>query len=200
MKYLINYSFRLLSLLVLVVGTLSASAQDSPQLQIISPFDSLFVSAVKAVGNLMTGSVDVTMQVTNQYHKLAVVEFSGGAFGDFGVTDDKGVKYKLYSNDHLIGTGGINKGYAPITGLQLGKSKTQMILLVQDTLSNGQISTLHFRLMKVDKSVVALKEMHLLSMLFLDYMMKGQKQFLLKNVPVEWIKPKGNVKAETKTN
>jgi len=170
---------------------LSVFAQDSTRLQITSPYDSISLSDVKAIGNLETGSIQVTMQVTNKYHKVAIVNIGGPAFDDLGLTDDKGIKYKYFSYSGPPGlTVGHNKGYSQMTDMVLGKNKVQMFIYVQDTLHVDQSETLKFRLVKADKSVKAIKEAHLLCTLTLDYMAAGQKQFFIKNIPVEWVKPK----------
>jgi len=188
MKWLIPPKFRLL--LVVFMPTLAIFAQDSTQLQIISPFDSIGLSDAKAIGNLETGSIQVTMQVTNKYHKIAIINIGGSAFDDLGLTDDKGIKYKYFSYSGPPGlTVGHNKGYSQMTDMVLGKSKVQMFIYVQDTLHADQETTLKFRLLKVDKSVKTIKEAHLLCTLTLDYMSAGQKQFFIKSIPVEWVKP-----------
>jgi hypothetical protein len=182
---------RLLVVASLVVLQFSTFAQDSTQLQVISPFDSVSLNEVKAIGNLETGSVEVTMQVQSEYHKLASINFGGAGFGDFGLTDDKGVKYKYSSYDGPPGNSyGVNKGYSRITDLLLGKKKVLILIAVQDTFHTGQSETLKFRLVKVDTTVRTIKEAHLLCTLMLDYMMAGQKQYYIKNIPVEWLKSK----------
>jgi len=191
MKWLTHPKFRLLLLVFLLMPALSVFAQDSTRLQITSPYDSISLSDVKAIGNLETGSIQVTMQVTNKYHKVAIVNIGGPAFDDLGLTDDKGIKYKYFSYSGPPGlTVGHNKGYSQMTDMVLGKNKVQMFIYVQDTLHVDQSETLKFRLVKADKSVKAIKEAHLLCTLTLDYMAAGQKQFFIKNIPVEWVKPK----------
>jgi len=194
MKWLIHPKFRLLVMVFLLMPGLSVHAQDSTQLQIISPFDSIGLSDVKAMGNLETGSIQLTMQVTNKYHKMAIINIGGSAFDDLGLTDDKGTKYKYFSYSGPPGlTVGHNKGYSQMTDMVLGKSKVQMFIYVQDTFHVDQSATLKFRLVKVDKSVKTIKEAHLLCTLTLDYMAAGQKQFFIKNIPVEWLKPKPRI-------
>src|SRR5580693_2438642 len=118
MKWLTHGEFRLLLVVFLIMPHLPVFAQDSSQLQIISPYDSVSLSDVKAVGNLETGSVEVTMQVLSKYHKVASINFGGAGFDDLGVTDDKGVKYKYSSYDGPPGlSNGVNKGYARIADL-----------------------------------------------------------------------------------
>jgi hypothetical protein len=194
MKWSIQPQFRLLLAVSLLIPKLSLFAQDSTQLQVISPFDSVSLSDVKAIGNLETGSVQITMQVLNKYHKVAIINIGGAAFDDLGLTDDRGTRYKYFSYSGPPGlTQGHNKGFSQITDMALGKSKVQMFIYVQDTLHVDQSETLKFRLVKVDKSVKTIKEAHLLCTLTLDYMSAGQKQFYIKNIPVEWVKPKPKV-------
>jgi len=183
---------RLRPILPLILGSLalSAAAQDTSQLIVKSPFDSLSAHDVKAVGNLQTGSVEITMQVRNDYLKHWVaLNFTGGAFEGFGVTDDKGTKYKVYSNDHLMGTAGINNGYGQIWALMLGKSTPKIFITVYDTLQPGQVTTLRFRLGRVNKMVHKITELHMLAMFSLEYTFAGQKEYIVKNLPINWIKP-----------
>jgi hypothetical protein len=190
-------SLRLFLFALLLVSKSSAFSQDNVKLQIVSPFDSIKLRDVKAIGNLQTGAVEVTMQIQSDFHKLASLTFSGGAFDDFGLIDDKGVKYKYSTYSGPSATdNGANKGYSTIAHLQLGKSKAAILISVQDTFRLGQSKTLQFLLPSVDKSVKTLKEAHILCHLMLDYMSAGQKQFFLRNIPVEWInsKPKPSVK------
>jgi len=194
MKWPIHPKFRVLVVVFLLTPAISVLAQDSTQLQITSPYDSISLSDVKAIGNPETGSIQVTMQVLNKYHKVAIINIGGSAFDDLGLTDDKGIKYKYFSYSGPPGlTVGHNKGYSQMTDLVLGKSKVQMFIYVQDTFHVDQSETLKFRLVKVDKSVKTIKEAHLLCTLTLDYMAAGQKQFFIKNIPVEWIKRKPQV-------
>lgn len=182
---------RLLLVVSLLLLQFCTFAQDSTQLQIISPFDSVKLNDVKAIGDLQTGSVEVTMQVHSEYHKLASINFGGAGFGDFGLTVDKGIKYKYSSYDGPPGNSyGINKGYSRITDLLLGKKGVLILIAVQDTFHTGQSETLKFRLLKVDRTVKIIKDAHLLCTIMLDYMMAGQKQCYIKNIPVEWVKPK----------
>ena len=117
-------------------------------------------------------------------------DIGGSAFDDLGLTDDRGIKYKYFSYSGPPGlTYGHNKGYSQMTDMVLGKSKVQMFIYVQDTFHVDQSETLKFRLVKVDKNVKTIKEAHLLCTLTLDYMAAGQKQFFIKNIPVEWVKP-----------
>jgi hypothetical protein len=186
-------SFKLLVLVIAAVFALQlvTIAQETTQLQVTSSFDSIAITEIKAVGNLETGSVEVSMHVRSDYHKLAGISFTGGAFNDFGLIDDKGVKYKYSSYSGSAGLdNGVNKGYLPVTNLRLGISKVGLIISVHDTLHAGQSSILAFRLPKVDKTVKTIKEVHMLGMLQLNYMAAGQKECYIKNITVEWVKPK----------
>ena len=185
-----------LLLQITFLTSLSASAQqDTMQLQIVSPFDSISITGVRALGDPRTGSVEVSMQVRSDYQKLASVDFAGGAFGDFGVTDGKGTKYKYSSYDGPPGMSyGYNKGYSRIADLMFGQNKVRMVISVQDTLKTGQSETLKFRLTKMDTTVRIITEVHMLCTLMLQYMFEGQKEFYIKNVPVEWLKPTQKLK------
>lgn len=124
---------------------------------------------------------------------MAIINIGGSAFDDLGLADDKGIKYKYFSYSGPPGLiVGHNKGYSQMTDIVLGKSKVQMLIYVQDTFHVDQTATLKFRLVKVDKSVKAIKEAHLLCTLTLDYMSAGQRQFYIKSIPVEWVKPRAS--------
>lgn len=82
-----------LSFLLLTVHVFGQTP--TSQAQVVSAFDSLSISNISAAGNLQTGAVQISMSVQNNYHKLAQIDFGGGAFDDFGVTDAKGIRYKL---------------------------------------------------------------------------------------------------------
>ncbi len=183
--------FRLLLIAFLTVLQSSVFSQDSTQLKIISPFDSVSLNDVKAIGNLETGSVEVTMQILNKYHRLASISFGGAGFGDCGLVDDKGVKYKYFSYDARPSNSyGFNNGYSQIKDLLLGKKKVSILISVQDTFHIGQSETLKLRLLKVDKTVKTIKEAHLLCTLMLNYSFAGQTKYYIKNIPVEWVKPR----------
>jgi hypothetical protein len=182
---------RLLMGAILLIGPAVAFCQGTSQTEVNSPFDSIKITHISATGNPQTGSVKVTMQVRSDFHKLASLSFSGGAFDDFGVTDEQGVKYKYFSYSGPAGTNnGANRGYAPIKDLQLNGKKVSVLISVQDTFSAGKTATLSFQLQQVNKSVASLKEIHILCHLMLDFMNAGQKQFFIKNLPVQWQKGK----------
>ncbi|HWK02773.1 MAG TPA: hypothetical protein VNS58_04040 [Puia sp.] len=168
-------------------------AQDSTELKVISPYDSLVLSDIKAIGNLQTGNLELSMQVRTDYHKLTDVYFDLGGFGSMGITDDKGMKYKIPTNDRLIGTAGINKGYMPVSGVQFGKNKMNWVTYVKDTLHTGESKTLTIRLGKVNKTLSYIKEFHIRCILTLNYMWVGDKTYQAKNIKVDWIKPKNEV-------
>ena len=165
--------------------------EESNRPQVTNPFDSLTINDIRAIGNPATGSVQVTMQVHSDNHKLAKLDFGGGTFGDFGVTDDKGIQYKYSSSEGPGGiNAGVNKGYGRIADLLFGQSKVGMLISVQDTLYPGVSKSLAFRLNKVDKSTRLIRETHILSTLMLSGMFAGQKAWTIKNIPIEWIQPK----------
>ena len=166
------------------------SAQDSTGMSLFSPFDSISLAEVKAVGQLETGVVDLTVQVRNSYHKLAQLNFGSGSYSDFGILDDKGVRYALFHSEQLETAAQANKGYSPISALQFGKDKRTILNLVHDTLAAGGTKLLWIRLAKVAKTSRMIREAHLLCTLQLNYMVYGQKQFVIKNAPIDWVQPK----------
>ena len=134
--------------------------------------------------------MQVSIKVKSNYHKQASLGFAGGAYDDFGVTDNKGMKYKFSSYEGPGGIKeGVNKGFSRIADLQFGRSKPMILIAVRDTLHNGQSETLSFKLPKTDKDIKMLKEAHIMSTLMLNYTSAGQRMFQLKNIPVTWIKP-----------
>jgi len=123
----------------------SVSAQDTTEMKIISTFDSLIISNVKAIGNIETGSMEISMVVRNDYYKMIDAYWSLGAFEDLGITDDKGKKYKIFTSTKLIGTANINNGFKSISGVQFGNKKMDWLTYVKDTVSAGDSKKLIIR-------------------------------------------------------
>jgi hypothetical protein len=185
---------------VFTVFQLKAYAQDSTDMKIISPFDSLTITNVKAIGNIETGSMEISMDVRNDYHKLTDVHWILGGFEDLGLTDDKGIKYKIFTSTQMIGTANINKGFQRITGVQFGSKKMDWLTYVKDTVGTNQSKKLIIRLAKVNKAVSLIKELQMRCILTLGYIWAGDKFYQIKNVKVDWIKPKTPTKsAKTKS-
>ncbi|WP_431213801.1 hypothetical protein ACQ86N_02555 [Puia sp. P3] len=167
-----------------------SSAQDSTAMSFSSPFDSISLTEVKVVGQVETGVVDITVQVRNSYQKLAQLNFGSGSYSDFGILDDKGVRYALFHSERLETAAQANQGYSPISALQFGKDKRTILNLVHDTLAADGTKLLWIRLGKVNKTTRVIREAHLLCTLQLNYMVYGQKQFIIKNAPIDWVQTK----------
>lgn len=90
---------------LLFVSCLQANRQSSDAaLKTISPFDSLSITEVNVIGNKKTMQVIISLEIKNNYIKEAELILSLNAFGDFGMTDDKDIKYKACISGVLGGT------------------------------------------------------------------------------------------------
>lgn len=182
-------SFLLLVCALIAFCPLTASAQDTTEMKIVSPFDSLIMSNVTAIGNIEAGSMEISMVVRNDYYKMIDAHWSLGGFEDLGITDDKGKKYKIFTSTKLIGTANINNGFKSISGVQFGSKKMDWLTYVKDTLSAGDSRKLIIRIPKVDKTVKLIKELHIRCILSKGYMWAGDKSYVIKNIKVDWVKP-----------
>jgi hypothetical protein len=182
-------SFLHLTCAFIIAFSLAASAQDTTEMKIISPFDSLIISNVKAIGNIETGTIEISMDVRNDYYKMIEAYWSLGGFEDLGITDDKGKKYKIFTSTKLIGTANINNGFKGISGVQFGSKKMDWLTYVKDTLSAGDSKKLIIRVPKVDKTVKSIKELHIRCILSKGYMWAGDKSYQISNIKVDWVKP-----------
>jgi hypothetical protein len=189
MKKDLIYFLHLTYAFIIAFCPLDASAQDTTEMKIISAFDSLIISDVKAIGNIETNSMEISMVVHNDYYKMIDAHWSLGGFEDLGITDDKGKKYKVLTSTKLIGTANINNGFKSISGVQFGSKKMDWLTYVKDTLSAGDSKKLVIRVPKVDKTVKSIKELHIRCILSKGYMWAGDKSYQINNIKVEWIKP-----------
>jgi len=184
MQYLI-FIRRLLAIIILYSAT-SAYGQGSSGASVTSPYDSIAIVNAKAIGHPSARTVDLTVVLQNNYHRTAQLSFGSGVYTDFGFVDDQGSRYCLFHSERLQSNAATNQGYSPVTSLQFGSSKRTIINTVRDTISAGGAKTLHIQLGHVNKQVRKLQEGHLFSTLELGYLMAGQKQFLLKNLIIDW--------------
>jgi hypothetical protein len=152
-----------------------------------SPYDSITIIGIQAVGHSATGIVEITLHLRNNYHGTAQLGFGSGIYSDFGLVDDQGGRYRLFHSERLESSGQTNQGYSAISSLQFGKNKLGMVNRVQDTLSTGAERALILTLGKGKPRPRLIQEAHLLSTLQLNYLLQGQKQFHLKNIPIKWI-------------
>jgi hypothetical protein len=165
-------------------------AQDTSQLTVKIPFDSIVVTNVKAVGNVQTGSVEISLDVRNDYHELVDLHWSVGGFDGLGMTDDKGKFYKIYTNTKAIGAAGINKGYLQIKGVQFGSKKMDWLTYVKDTVNAGNTKKLKVTIPKMQKDVAVIKEFHARCILSVSQMWVGDEQFTIENMKIEWLNSK----------
>jgi hypothetical protein len=167
---------------------LAASAQDTTEMKIVSPFDSLIISNVKAIGNIETGSMEISMIVRNDYYRMIDAHWSLGGFEDLGITDDQGKNYKIFTSTKLIGTANINNGFKSISGVQFGSKKMDWLTYVKDTVSAGDSKKLIIRIPKVDKTVKSIRELHIRCILSKGYMWAGDKSYQINNIKIDWVK------------
>lgn len=164
-------------------------AQDSTVPKITIPFDSLVVKDFKLTGNVLKGGVTISMRYENQYSKIVNVHFKLGGFENFGLTDDKGNKYKIYSRESLIGPANINKGYYSITSVVFGSSKLDYYTaVVEQVLKPGESKMLTIQIGKVNRNVNYIRDFHINCSLMLDYMFKGEKTYNIENLRILWSK------------
>ncbi|TXJ29062.1 MAG: hypothetical protein E6Q24_05120 [Chitinophagaceae bacterium] len=160
--------------------------QDSSALIVKVPFDSIAVTNVRAVGNIQTGSVEISLDFRNDYHELVDLHWSVGGFDGLGMTDDKGEFYKIYTSTKAIGAAGINKGYLQIKGVQFGSKKMDWLTYVKDTVNAGNTKKLKVTIPKMQKDVAVIKEFHARCILSVSQMWVGDEQFTIDNIKIEW--------------
>lgn len=166
------------------VSTSFAQSRDS--MRVIAPFDSLRVDNVKASGNIKTGTLEIRMTFHNNYAATAGVSLSLGGFADFGIIDEKGKKYKIYTDSHLIGTQDVNKGYLKIPFVQFGDKKYDWVTLIQQDFTHSQQKELIVRIGHFNKDNKTIKEFHIRCILALNLEYIGTELCKVENVPIEW--------------
>jgi len=164
----------------------NCSAQGKGEMKVIIPFDSLTVDSIKARGNLKTGTLEIRMTFHNNYAATAGVSLSLGGFTDFGITDEKGKKYKIYTDSHLIGTEDVNKGYLKIPFVQFGDKKYDWVTMIQQDVSHGQEKVLIVRINHFNKDNKLIKEFHIRCILALNLEHVGEELYRIENIPIEW--------------
>lgn len=156
--------------------------------KITSPFDSLELTNVKATGNKKTSVVEIRLDFRNGYEKPSTVSLDFGGFDRFGITDAAGKKYKLFTNEGLIGTSDVNKGYQPISYIRFGDKTQDWVTLVEQEFQPGETKTLTVRLENVDVETSSLKEIHGFCILA-QVIHIGDKPYRVENLDVEWEDP-----------
>jgi hypothetical protein len=189
MNVIFRNTREILFLCLLILARFHASGQDSSAPKVISPFESLPLTDVVAKGNTATGTIEIEMKFQNKYPKVADVYLSLGPYNDFGITDDKGNKYKVFTNEGLIESSPINKGYKQVNAVQFGNKKMQMVTYLKDTLNNGQSLVFKFTIGKLDKSTTYIKEVHIRCILSLNHVWAGDQSYQIRNIMVDWAKP-----------
>ncbi|MET7000736.1 hypothetical protein [Chitinophaga defluvii] len=168
--------------ILLVATVFTVTAQDAHEIKISSPYPSLPLSDVKASGNQKTGIVEITMSFKNNYSKSAGVSLAIGGFDDLGITDSKGIKYKVFTQKNAVNT---NKGFQNISFVQFGDKKFNWVATVKQEMSAGESRTLTLR-MKSENGVKSIGNFHIRCILSLDYEHIGDKMYLIENIPVVW--------------
>lgn len=170
----------------LMAGWFYAYSQDSTNYTVSSPFPSLPLTNISATGNPATGAVEIKMEFQNKSPKLADVYLSLGTFNDFGITDGKGARYKVFTNEGLIESSPINQGYKKISNVALGGSKLQKVTYLKDTV--GGSSSVPFKVIidKVDKSTILIKEMHVRCVFSPNHVWAGDLVYQVKNLKIVW--------------
>lgn len=169
-----------------ILGQFSSLAQDSTTFKVSSPFQSLPIKDVVAKGNTGTGTVEIEITFQNNNPKLADIYLSLGAFNDFGVTDNKGAKYKVYTNEGLIESSPINKGFKKIQSVQLGDKKMQTVTYLKDTIPNSKQVPFRITIAKVDNSIQYIKEIHVRCILSVNHVWAGDQSYQIRNIKILW--------------
>ena len=168
----------------LIFGQISGFSQDSTA--VTAPFPSLPLTNISATGNPSTGTVEIKMEFQNKSTKSADVYLSLGTFNDFGITDGKNAKYKVFTNEGLIETSPINKGYKRISSAALGSSKLQKVTYLKDTVGGG--SSVPFKIIvdKIDKSTMLIKEVHIRCVFSPNHVWAGDQSYQIRNIKISW--------------
>gem|GEM_PF-6838193 len=172
----------------ILAAQLHSFPQDSTNYTVSSPFPSLQLTNISATGNLSTGAVEIKMQFQNKSAKLADIYLSLGTFNDFGITDAKGAKYKVFTNEGLIESSPINQGFKRISSVSLGNSKLQKVTYLKDTLSGSSDIPFKVILDRVDKSTMLIKEMHVRCIFSPNHVWAGDQSYQIRNVKINWVK------------
>ena len=135
---------------------------------------------------MKTGTLEIRMTFQNNYTATADVSLSLGGFEEFGLTDEKGKKYKIYLNSHLIGTEDTNKGYQKIPFVQFGDKKYDWVVVIQQVLSRGRQKPLIVRINHFNPDNKVIKEFHISCILALQLENVGQELYKVANLPIEW--------------
>lgn len=156
--------------------------------KITIPFDSLVLREITSSGNPATGNLTVKMLFDNRYPGKATVHLKLGAFDDFGMVDDRGTKYKLFTSENLRGTAGINKGYQKVAAVEFGGKKSSSFMYAQQLIPAGEGKTLVIRLSGVNKGITKIASLHFRCRLMVDGKPMGEKMYQVEDVSVNWRK------------
>jgi hypothetical protein len=173
--------------LVTFYSPYASMAQDSTNLKIANPYDSLLLSDVKAVGNSTNEALKISMKFKNISSKHQTVHLSLGGFEDFGIISMQGKRYKVYTSESLIGTSQINKGYHPISTVQFGNKKLDWVTSIIQELNPGEEQSFTIQIAKFDKADNVIKNVHVRCILTVNYMHAGDNKYIIENIPIEWM-------------
>ncbi|MFX1704983.1 hypothetical protein PV783_13560 [Chitinophaga sp. CC14] len=162
----------------------SLLGQQIPSVIISPTYDSILVSQVEASQNPFNGGVVIHLKFLNQYTKKIKLHFNIGGYEGLGLKDDKGVKYKIFTNSDAVGTNGINDGFKPVAAVKFGASAFKYFTYVEQDLVSKEEKTFTIQLDKVDKKVQSIKALYLRCILSIDYGQVGDKTYMIENIPV----------------
>jgi hypothetical protein len=162
-------------------------AQNSSKAKLTAPYDSLTVTDVKAKANKVTGSLELTVKITNISHKHNNVHLVLGSFDDFGIISMNGSRYKVFTSENVISTGPVNKGYYPISTVQFGTKKLNWVTSVVQELNSGEERLFSISIGKFDKKANIIKNLHFRCILTVNYMHAGDNKYVIENIPIEWL-------------
>lgn len=173
----------LLAFILLAAATPRAAAQTVSKVKTTIPFESLGLAEVKATGNKKSGMVEISMHFKNAYSKMAGVSLALGGFSDFGITDFKGHKYKVHTEENAVN---INKGYLNIPFIEFGDKKFNWVAKVKQEIPAGETRKLTVRIKSTEGGTLVISDLHIRCILSLDYEHIGDKIYKVENIPVEW--------------
>jgi len=173
--------------LIVFFGAAASMAQDSTNLKITNPYDSLLLSDVKAIGNTTTGTLQITMKFKNISGKHQTVHLGLGSFEDFGITSKQGKRYKVFTSENVIGTIQVNKGFRKISAVQFGNKKLDWVTSVIQELNPGDKRSFSVLIDKFDKTDSMIKDFHIRCILTVNFMHAGDDRYIIENIPIEWM-------------
>jgi hypothetical protein len=172
-----------------VLATSPCRAQDSSNLTITNPYDSLKINEVKATGNSSSSTLHITMIFKNISKKRQTLHLDLGGFDDFGITTMNNKRYKVFTSENTIDNNQPNKGFKNISKIQFGNKKLDWVTIVKQELNPGEERLFSIWLDKFEKSDLIIKNIHVRCILSINSMHVGDKKIAIQNIPINWIPP-----------